>query len=114
MLTTQDIIKNSNVTVKRDFMRTAGRGFKTSAQFISPEGVSVHLAVLAHPDLHPDEVDVLNYHMEEIRVLDRYPDDFQFEMERENVRLNREDIIAAFGQENFDNLYANGEKFDLF
>lgn len=114
MTTTQDIIKNSNVTVKRGFMRTAGRGFKTTAQFTSPEGDSVCLTVLAHPDAHPSEVDVLNYHMEEIRILDRFPNDFQFEMERESVRRNREDIIATFGQENFDDLYANGEKFNLF
>lgn len=114
MTTTHDIIKNSNVTVKRDFVRTGGRGFKTIAQFISPEGESVYLSVLANPDAHPNEVDILNHHMEEIRVLDRCPDDFQFEMEREDVRRNREAIIATFGQENFDALYANGEKFNLF
>lgn len=109
MTSTSDILASTGTTSVKVFSRHIHG--ETTAVTLTRGDVSASISTYASRDAYPSAVDVLNDNMENIRRLDRCPEDFPTEADRDHVRAVREDLITLFGQDIFDQLYANGETF---
>lgn len=109
MTSTRDILASTGTASSKDFIRRSHG--ETTVVTLTRGDVSATIDTFASRDAYPSVVDVLNDNMENIRRLDRCPEDFPTEADRDHVRAVREDLITLFGQDIFDQLYANGETF---